>query len=247
MKKLLCLLLALVMALSLAACSDSDSDSRSRRNKKDKDEDDEKIVAEKDEDEDEDDVVIDDEDNDEADKKEDDKKDEEKPADLSEEIVGTWAVKINFTEEMLGMEGVNIDGIPVTFTFNGDGEVTLGFADDAVAILEEQMLNLMMEMVYTEMEAQGMTREDIDAMFEQAYGSSVMDYMKAALEEMDITSMFAGIEETFDYELDGNKLNIDGTEMTIEVKGDKLTVTECEDEFWSEVGLELPVVMERVN
>ena len=46
---------------------------------------------------------------------------------------------------------------------------------------------------------------------------------------------------------DGYTLIIDGTEMTIEVKGDKLTVTECEDEFWSEVGLELPVVMERVN
>ena len=241
MKKLLCLLLALVMVLSLAACSDSDSDSKSRRSKKDKDEDDEKIVAEKDEDEedeDKDDVVVD---------EKDDEKDDKKSEDLSEKIIGTWAVKINITEDMIGMEGVSIEGIPVTFTFNGDGEVALGFADDAAAILEEQMLDMMVEMMYAELEAQGVGREDADAAFEQVYGASVVDYIKTAMEEMDITSMFAGVEETFDYELDGNLLNIDGNEMTIEIKGDKLTVTECEDEFWGDVGLELPVVMERVG
>jgi AraC-like DNA-binding protein len=83
--------------------------------------------------------------------------------------------------------------------------------------------------------------------FQATTGTSVMDYMKAALEELDITSMFAEVADTFDYELEDNKLTIDGTEMTIELKGDKLTITECEDEFWSDVGLELPVVMKRVK
>ena len=239
MKKLLCLLLALVMILSLAACSDSDSDSRSRRNKKDKDKDDEQVVVNKDEDEGEGDVVID---------EKEEVEPSEKPADLSEEIVGTWSVKISVSEEMLGMEGMNIENIPVIFTFNADGEVTLGFADDAATIVEEQMLDLMVDMVYAELEAQGMTREDIDAVFEQAYGSSVLDYMVAALEEMDIATMFADIAETHEYELDGNKLIINGTEMSVEIKGDKLTITDCEDaDFWGTLALEIPIVMERVN
>ena len=129
MKKLLCLLLALVMILSLAACSDSDSDSGSKRKKKDKDNDDEQIVAEKDE-------------------EEPTEAPTEKTVDLAEEILGTWNIEITFTEEMLGVEGVNIEDLPVSFTFTEDGEVVLSFSDEAVAIFEEQLLDAMVEMMY---------------------------------------------------------------------------------------------------
>ena len=176
-----------------------------------------------------------------------DKEEEEEVVELEEAIIGTWTVEINFTEEMLGLDGMSIEGIPVTFTFNDEGEVTLGFSDESAEILEEKMLVMMTDMVYAEMEAEGMSRDEIDELFETDYGMSVSDYMVDALKEFGVSDMLAEIEETSDYEVDGDKLTIDGTEMTAEVKGDKLTITECEDDFWGEVGLELPVVLKRAK
>lgn len=176
-----------------------------------------------------------------------DKEEEEEVVALEEAIIGTWTVEINFTEEMLGLDGMSIEGIPVTFTFNDEGEVTLGFSDESAEILEEKMLVMMTDMVYAEMEAEGMSRDEIDELFETYYGMSVSDYMVDALKEFGVSDMLAEIEETSEYEVDGDKLTIDGTEMTAEVKGDKLTITECEDDFWGEVGLELPVVLKRAK
>ena len=176
-----------------------------------------------------------------------DKEEEEEVVELEEAIIGTWTVEINFTEEMLGLDGMSIEGIPVTFTFNDEGEVTLGFSDESAEILEEKMLVMMTDMVYAEMEAEGMSRDEVDELFETYYGMSVSDYMVDALKEFGVSDLLAEIEETSEYEVDGDKLTIDGTEMTAEVKGDKLTITECEDDFWGEVGLELPVVLKRAK
>ena len=176
-----------------------------------------------------------------------DKEEEEEVVALEEAILGTWTGEINFTEEMLGLDGMSIEGIPVTLTFNDEGEVTLGFSDESAEILEEKMLVMMTDMVYAEMEAEGMSRDEIDELFETYYGMSVSDYMVDALKEFGVSDMLAEIEETSEYEVDGDKLTIDGTEMTAEVKGDKLTITECEDDFWGEVGLELPVVLKRAK
>ena len=176
-----------------------------------------------------------------------DKEEEEEVVELEEAIIGTWTVEINFTEEMLGLDGMSIEGIPVTLTFNDEGEVTLGFSDESAEILEEKMLVMMTDMVYAEMEAEGMSRDEVDELFETYYGMSVSDYMVDALKEFGVSDMLAEIEETSEYEVDGDKLTIDGTEMTAEVKGDKLTITECEDDFWGEVGLELPVVLKRAK
>ena len=160
-----------------------------------------------------------------------DKEEEEEVVELEEAIIGTWTVEINFTEEMLGLDGMSIEGIPVTLTFNDEGEVTLGFSDESAEILEEKMLVMMTDMVYAEKEAEGMSRDEIDELFETYYGMSVSDYMVDALKEIGVSDMLAEIEETSDNEVDG----------------DKLTITECEDDFWGEVGLELPVVLKRAK
>ena len=173
-------------------------------------------------------------------------KEEEEVIELEDGIIGTWTMGITFTEEMLQVEGVNIEDLPVIFTFDEDGEVTLSFSEAAVEIFEEKLLDAMEDMVYAEMEAEGMSRDEIDELFETYYGMSVTDYMKDALDEADVLSMLTELEETHDYEVDGDKLIIDGTEMTAEIKGDKLTITDCEDEdFWSALGLETPITMER--
>ena len=174
------------------------------------------------------------------------KKDKEETVELEDGIVGTWTLEVTFTEEMLEVEGVNIEDLPVTLTFDEDGEVTLSFSDKAVDLFEEKLLDAMIDMFYTQMEDEGFSRDDVDSLFKDSYGTTVSEYMKSALEEADVMSMLTDLEETHEYEVDGDTLIIDGTEMTAEIKGDKLTITDCEDEdFWSALGLEAPITLER--
>lgn len=177
----------------------------------------------------------------------DKEEEEEEVVELEDGIVGTWTVNVTFTEEMLELEGASIEGIPVNLTFDEDGECTLTLGEDAEEILVDSMMDIMLDMVYSEMEAEGMTRDEIDELFETYYEMSVVDYVEAALEEADFSSMFDEVEETSEYEVDGDTLIIDGDEMTAEIKGKKLTITEDADGFWDEVGLEAPIVLKRVD
>ena len=175
-------------------------------------------------------------------------KEEEEVVELEDGIIGDWTMEITLTEEMLQTEGVSIEDLPVNLTFNEDGECTLFFSAEAVEIFEEKLLDAMVDMMYTQMEAEGMSRADVDELFESYYGTNVADYMKTALDEADVMSMLTELEETHDYEVDGDTLIIDGTEMTAEIKGDKLTISDCEDEdFWATLGLECPITLERAE
>ena len=55
------------------------------------------------------------------------------------------------------------------------------------------------------------------------------------------------MEETYDYEVEDDKLTIDGTEMTGEIKGKKLTLTDIDGDFWEGSGLEDPIVLKRAD
>ena len=178
-------------------------------------------------------------------RKDKDEEEEEEVVELEDGIVGTWTVEITMTEEMLQLEGANIDGIPVHLTFDEDGECTLTIGSDAADILMDGVMDIMLDMVYGELEAEGMSREEIDELFDTYYGMSVEEYAKAALEEADLDSLLEELEETTEYEVDGDTLTIDGYEMTAEIKGDKLTITEDKDGFWEDVCLEAPITLER--
>lgn len=172
---------------------------------------------------------------------------EEKVVELKDGIVGTWTVEINFPEDSLNLNGLHIDGVPIEITFTEDGKYTMDFADNAHEIIEEKLADAIVESLYAEMEAEGYSRQEIEEMCKEETGMSVEDFAEDMVAEFDIRNSFS-VEDTYlDYQIDGDKLIMDGTEMTAEVKGDKLTITECSDDTWKEVGLELPVVMERVD
>lgn len=166
---------------------------------------------------------------------------------LQNAILGTWTVDITFTEALLGVDGMNIDGIPVTFTFDAYGELTMGFADDAAAILEEKMLGFLVETVYDEMEAEGYSRSETDELFDSYYGMSISDYMKNTLAEYGFQDLFEELEDTVAYKIEDGKLFLEDSEMDVEINGDKMTITTCNDDSWGELGLELPVVLKRVG
>ena len=181
------------------------------------------------------------------DRKDRDKEKEEKVVELEDGIVGTWTVEINFPEEAMNLEGLHIDGVPIEFTFTEDGMYTIDFADNAYQIIEEKLLAAMIEQIYAELEAEGHSRMEIDGLFEEYYGMSVEDFAQSMLDELDFQSSITIADTAVEYQIDGDKLTMDGTEMTARIKGNKLTITECSDDTWEKLGLELPVVLKRVD
>lgn len=171
---------------------------------------------------------------------------EEKVVELKEGIVGTWTVKITFTEEQLGFEGINIEDVPMSFSFDEDGEVSIHYSDEDFEIFKSKALEAMEELLYAQFE--GYTHSEVDELFEDYYGMSVSEYMQETLENEAFLDILANAKESYDYEVDGDLLIIDGIEMTGEIEDNKLIISDCEDElFWESFTLELPVVMERAD
>lgn len=179
--------------------------------------------------------------------KDDEEEEEEKVVDLEDGIVGTWTVNVTFTEEMLGLEGVNIEDIPTSLTFDEDGEVTMFYTDEAIELLEEKMLDAMVEYLYAAGEEEGASRDEIDEEFESEFDCSIEEFVEILLDEMDMGETLRDLEESYTYEIEDGKLIIDDTEMTAEIKGKKLTITEVDGDFWEGSGLETPIVLKRAD
>lgn len=244
LKKLLCLLLALAMVLSLAACSDSGSD-------KDEDED-EEIVEEEDEDEkDKDDEDKKDEDKDDEDKDDEDKKDEEEEA--SDSIVGIWKGYIYMTEDNTGLDGlVTHTGLPVVFTFDEDGTATMTVyepeIEEAMAVLEEDLVNYMVDVMYAEAVYQDMTEAELEEFVQGQVGMSVEEYCRSYVEEMGLLDTFMEISDSTTYTVEGDVLNLNGEELTFSVEGNTLTIYDSTNPtYWEQLGFEFPVELERVG
>ena len=233
LKKLLCLLLALMMVVSLVAC-DSGSD------KDDDDDDDEEIVDEKDKDEDED---------------EDDTEPSSTEPELTAEelILGTWVIEVELTDELLGVDDFNTNvTLPMTITFEEDGTLIMGWLEDdledRIAELENDLVAYMCELMYSEMEASGYSREETDEAFEAAYGFTVEDYCAEYVEAMDLASNMFGATTELDYELDGDVLITGDEEIVIELDEDTLVFVESNmPESWESMGIEFPAEWTRVE
>ncbi len=203
-KKILALLLALAMVFTLCACGydadddDDDDDKGSKVHASDKDK----------------------------------SKDKDKKVSAEELIVGDWETEINMIDamEMMGYEGFDelteyfdfgkIDYVMV-FSFDEDGEYELHMTADADVlkkVLRDGMVKLLEESLegYTIADAaaeEGMTEDELlDALIEQSFGD---------IDDMVNFNSYSGT-----YEIDGDKLILDGEEDSydvFEVDEDELT------------------------
>lgn len=234
LKKLLCLLLALMMVVSLMAC-DSDS------GKDDDDDDDEEIVDEKDKDEEEED--------------EDETEETSTEPELTAEelIIGSWVIDVALTEDLLGIEGFETTAtLPMMVTFYEDGTLILGWheegMEESIPQLEADMVAYMCELMYTEMEASGYSREETDEAFEAAYGYTVEEYCAEYVAEMDLGASMLDYEEELEYEIDGDVLITGDEEIVIEVDEDTLVFVESNmPDSWEAMGIEFPAEWDRVE
>lgn len=209
-KKLTALLLVLAMMFAFAACSSSDSD----KDDKDEDKTEESSQEDKSEASEEDEKSEDEKSEDE--KSEDEKSEDEKSKeDDTVAIVGEW----NGTMDMSGMIslalgsllGFEVDlnfAVDITMEFDDNGEYTMIMDVDSAIAAGEQML------------------EDIYAIYADSEEDPVDYETFIAQTDMDsfVDSMTAAEETVGEYELDGDKLYMDGdTENYLEFDGDTIS------------------------
>lgn len=168
------------------------------------------------------------------------------------EILGSWLVEIALGEELTGVEGLYFEQLPMVFTFYNDGSVVLAFyepyLEDTVLRIEKMMYDYLEATILDMIAEQGIDWETLETLFEETYGMSIHEYIMYSIESADMYNSLLAMEETYTYEFDGENLILDGIAMTVEIDGDELTITSCIDpDFWGEVGIELPVILRRVD
>lgn len=167
-------------------------------------------------------------------------------------ITGQWLVEISMGEELTGLEGFQVDQLPILFTFDGQGTMTMSFYEpylaDAVERIEDGMYDYLEAMLLETFGAEGLSMEDIDALFRAQYGMSFQDFIVSAIKEQDMYGQLLAMEETSSYSFDGETLILDGVEMTVVIEGDEMMIVSCLDpDFWMEVGKDIPVTLRRVG
>lgn len=212
-KKLLVLLLALAMVFALCACGNDADD--------DDDADDDKGGK----------VHVSDKD---KDKDKDKNKDKDKKASAEDLIVGDWETELNMLDamEMMGYEGFDelteyFDfgkiNYTMAFSFDEDGEYEMSMTVD-VDVLEKVLRDGMVKLLEESLEGTGYTIADAAAeegMTEDELLDELIEDSFGDLDDMADLLSYSGT-----YEIDGDKLILDGDEESydvFEVDEDELT------------------------
>lgn len=151
------------------------------------------------------------------------------------EIQGKWSYDVSMTGEMLGIPTLeNPLVLQYIMEFGNDG--TLGMY---VQVADEEafmdvIVQIAVESAYAELAAEGYNQEEGDALFQEAYGMGVEEYLRASLEEFSINDLLTDIvgsvdisgvyyvEDgilytgmTWDGAMDEDKYVLDGDNLTI--------------------------------
>ena len=104
---------------------------------------------------------------------------------------GSWVATFNMSGEMMEMPGFE-SGIDcyLYLDLRNDGTGTLSIEAADVAAMEAAITDYLVQVLYEEMAATGVGKEDADAMFQEAYGMTLQEYAEYAVKEMNMASLF---------------------------------------------------------
>lgn len=157
-------------------------------------------------------------------------------------LLGKWSCELELNGEELGdpaMEGSLGFVYLMNFGPAGDLSVGLEIADEPAFM--EALIQISIESMYADFEAQGYGREDADDAMWDAYDMSVEQYVRASLEGISINDILESIYEGMNiggvYYVEGNQLYSGPTwESTMEptvftLKNDVLVIAELSEAF----------------
>lgn len=184
----------------------------------------------------------------------------------AEQLYGTWATTFDLSGMIESELGSDFEGfheefdITLMMDFNEDGTFKM-YADEA-ALTDtfntyiESLASFGAEMMYTEFENEGYTRDEIDSVFAEQYGMGIEEYMLSELQaSVNIEDLVGDIETTGVYEAKGNKLYMGEVAVSsnvydlFTVEGDTLTIDAAGDVDSEEIieGFDYPYVFNKVQ
>ena len=177
-------------------------------------------------------------------------------------LIGKWEGKADMTEamvnlmkEQLGSE-YEIDPDPIyiycTITLNEDGtyaiEVDKDKTMESIMTIVDSMKDIIKEEIYKGAEAQGISREDADAVLESSLGMSIENNSDLEMPDLNETGTFEIKDSTLTLHPEDDEDEI----ITFKLDGSKLTLTfelaqmDLDDDTFAGMD-QLEFVMNRVN
>lgn len=154
---------------------------------------------------------------------------------------GKWAYSFSLTAEMMGIEGFDkgIDCILYLELRNdGTSAMTIALADPET--MEKDMTDYLIQMLYSELDAYGMSREEVNEAFYDAYGMSLEEYAALSVKEMDLAGELEDLNKQYVYYVENGQLFMAyewtddmGEPTPVSLDGDTLTF----EENLSELGI----------
>ena len=104
---------------------------------------------------------------------------------------GSWVAEFNMSGEMMELPGFD-SGIDCYLHLNlgNDGTASLSIEAADVAAMEADITEYLVQVLYEEMAASGLSKEDTDALFLESYGMSLQEYAEYVVKEMNMASLF---------------------------------------------------------
>ena len=147
---------------------------------------------------------------------------------------GKWIAEFNMSGEMMQLPGFD-SGIDcyLYLELRNDGTATLSIEAVDVAAMETDITDYLVQLLYDEMAASGLSKEDADAAFLEAYGMSLQEYAEYAVKEMNMASLFQQMTIDMVYYVEDGKMYMAeawtadmGTPSPVHLDGENLILEE---------------------
>lgn len=149
-------------------------------------------------------------------------------ADACRHLFGVWEGELNVPGEALG-EGMGeyLEQFACVYRleFGSDGVMTMSVKPGDEELLREAVLRQSVELMYAEFAADGLSREDSNAVMEEACGMTVEEYAAEQIKEMDISEMFRSMTVSLVYYVEGDLIYL-GTDWSSELSPDTYTLVD---------------------
>ena len=184
---------------------------------------------------------------------------------LTEKIQGSWTLELTMNGDMMGVsEFTGEIALPITITFDADGIMTMHMTEENKAVftesLETEMYTFMTDMMYSQFEDMGMTREEADAAVQEYYGQTmeelIEELMAEVMAELDADELAAEMESSSAYIIKNGKLytgestdDLDVMECNeIELSGNTLKLLSSNAaSTWEDLNLTFPITLTRAD
>jgi len=110
-------------------------------------------------------------------------------------LYGNWSGIETTTFEEMGLEEGNTTavGMEIKYGFANDGSFTMSILLADEETFKKDYTAWMVEMTYQGLEAEGMTRDEVDAAMMETMGMNTEDYVKSMVDELNLNDILAGV------------------------------------------------------